>query len=139
MTPLDDLKKRLADVGFTNAPVVLARYPATPDAIVSLRELPTPPPKDYDSKNDFATGVYRILLTARVQKDAGAKACLQLAWDAMQALSGRHVDITRLGNTTRYHYIRPVIPPFLEGYDANDRPEVTVTFLVERAEDLPAT
>lgn len=138
MSPLDDLKKRFADVGFNAAPITLARYPATPDALISLRELPTPPPKDYDGRNNFATGLYRILLTARVPKDAGAKSALQLAWDAMQALSGRHVDITRLGKTTRYHFIRPVIPPFLEGYDANDRPEVTATFLIERAEDLPA-
>jgi hypothetical protein len=137
MSPLEDLKKRFTDVNFTAAPVVLGRYPATPDAIVSLRELPTPPPKDYDANNDFATGVYRILLTARVQKDAGAKAALQLAWDAMRAVSGRHIPITRLGITTVYHYIRPVIPPFLEGYDQNDRPEATATFLIERAERLP--
>ena len=137
MSPLEDLKKRFTDVNFTAAPVVLSRYPATPDAIVSLRELPTPPPKDYDANNDFATGVYRILLTARVQKDAGAKAALQLAWDAMRAVSGRHIPITRLGITTIYHYIRPVIPPFLEGYDQNDRPEATATFLIERAERLP--
>jgi hypothetical protein len=130
MSPLEDLKKRFTDVNFTAAPVVLSRYPATPDAIVSLRELPTPPPKDYDANNDFATGVYRILLTARVQKDAGAKAALQLAWDAMRAVSGRHIPITRLGITTIYHYIRPVIPPFLEGYDQNDRPEATATFLI---------
>jgi hypothetical protein len=137
MSPLEDLKKRFADVNFTLAPITLGRYPATPDAIVSLREFPPPTPKDYDSKNDFATGLYRILLTARVQKDAGAKAALQLAWDAMRAISGRHVRITRLGVTTVYHYIRPTTPPYLEGYDQNDRPEATATFLIERAERLP--
>jgi hypothetical protein len=136
MSLLPDLRKRLQDAGFTGTPIALGRYPATPDAIVVLRDLGNPPPKDHDANNRPATATYRVLLTVRVAKDAGAGAALDIARNALLRLAGRHVDVTRGATTTRYHFIRPVVLPYIDGYDANDRPEITAVLLVERAERL---
>ena len=133
---LRDLKQRLADAGFTGTPVTLGRYPQSPDAVVVLRDLGNPPPKDYDFRNRPATGTYRVLMTVRVGKDAGAAAALDIARNAALRMSGRHVDVTRGMTTTRYHFIRPAVLPYIEQYDQNDRPEITAVFLIERAERL---
>ena len=139
---LPAMRKLLLDRGWNNTtnPIVLARYPASPDRVIVLREIVDAPGKYFDGNNLPAVGEYVMHVTTRVGKDAGANAAIDMAWDAMRRLSSRHVKVT-LGTapntvTYRFDWIRALGSPQLAGYDDNDRPEVVTRFTLQRVESL---
>jgi len=141
-TILPAMQKLLLDRGWSNSttPIVLARYPATPDQVLALRELVSVPGKDFGTDNLPLLGGYELHLTARCGKDAGVNTALGIAWDAYRRLAGRHVTVT-IGvapnqQVFRFSWIRPMGAPQLVGFDDNDRPEVVVRFTLQRVESL---
>jgi hypothetical protein len=139
---LPAMRKLLIDRGFnqTACPIVLARYPASPDRVIVLREIVDAPGKYFDGNNLPAVGSYVMHVTTRAGKDAGAHIAFDTAWDAMRRLSSRHVKVT-IGTgmdavTYRFDWIRALGSPQLAGYDDNDRPEVVTRYTLQRVESL---
>jgi hypothetical protein len=134
---LADMRQRLADVGFVDAPVATGRLPDTPDAVLALIEYESLPPLDFDATNLPVLERMSLQVIARVGKDAGIGAAEALAWDAYARLSGRHVEVTPAsGITNRYDFIRANHTPAHVGYDDNDRPLVVVNFSLQRWGDM---
>lgn len=130
--PLPYLAKRLEDAGFST-PVELARVPDQPDAVLALVERPGGPSRDLNATNLPALETLRVHLTARVGKDEGVAAAEAIANAAYRALVGRHLRITPTGLAPAvFDWIRATHVPAHAGYDANDRPLVTTTLLLQR-------
>lgn len=134
--PLPYLAKRLEDAGFAT-PIALARVPDLPNAVLALVERPGGPSKDLNATNLPALETLRVHLTARAGKDAGVAAAEAIALAAYRALVGRHLTITPAGlPAATFDWIRATHVPAHAGYDANDRPLVTTTLLLQRHGNL---
>lgn len=132
---LPDMRARLQAAGILT-PIALGRMPAVgpgwPETVLALLERPGGEDRDRDARAQPALERLRLQLIARAPATTGLSAAEAIAWPAYYALLGRHFTVTIGGNTRRYDWLVAMHTPAHTGYDANDRPLVSVNFMLQR-------